>query len=194
MKQLSLLTFFTFSFLLICCKKEKECVFNQLRPSIYRAYVPYEKGDYIIFKNEAGLKQILSVADFQAEEFIPSRHYCPYKHEKIECLIQTTWTAPDSSNNNPLIEFRDWVVTGNSLTISSDPPIFHTTNFSNPGPGGEIKFLDSITFANHKYYDVYLASCPPADSVCFFIESLGFVKDRGLAFYTLNGEQWVLEE
>jgi hypothetical protein len=190
--QLSLL--FLLLFLFNNCKKEEEpCVFNQVTPSQFKAYVPYKAGETILFKNKAGQVHTLNIVNYSIEEFVGIRLDCPFKQEKVKCDIKTNWQDTISATNNHLIEFYDWAITASTLVISTDPLIFQAANFGGPSAGENIETFDSFNFSGNIYNNVLLASCRSGNE-CNFIDSIGFVKGKGLAFYTLYGEQWVLEE
>ena len=192
MKARSLFLLLLLPLLLVQCRKEEECVFNMFYPNKNVPYVPYQPGELIVFRNKAGLKDTLRVSKYKLEQFVSVRHDCPYKQEKVECDFQTSWVDTLRAESNHVIKFFDWVLTQNTIVVSSDPIGIHATNFT-PNDKGTMEELPSITFAGQAYSDVLLARCN-SDSICFAIDSLGFVRDKGLAFYSFLGEQWVLDE
>ncbi len=172
-----------------CKKEEPKCVFNHIVPSKFKDYVPYKDGDQVVFKATSGQLDTLIVSEIKFDSFPGSRHDCPNVYEKVHCTISTNWKDSSGMNVNQTITIFDYVVTPNTKIITVDGGEFQATDFGG-GSNADINLLQKIAVDGITYSDVLLANCRnPIE--CSFIDSMCFVKNHGLIFYSIYGKKWV---
>jgi hypothetical protein len=185
MKPISLILSTYYILLILSCEPEdKGCTFDTTVPSQHKDYVPYNTGEELIFQTSFGEYDTLIVANSKIDTIQSSRFECQL-HERIKCDIAIITKDTSNYYEKPILQFHDNLTTSNSLLIYVDDGDFLATDSG--GSSNEfIELFPLLELNGITYYDALLAHCQNPVN-CKFIDSLCFVKNQGLVFYTING-------
>lgn len=167
-----------------CKKNEPKCSYDNVIPSEFKEYLPYNDGDQLYFQSTSGILDTLIVSKIYLDSLRGSRHECQNVYERLHCNILTGWKDLEVMQYNQEISLLE--LDGTSIKwISISGGNFQAQEGSSYAGINEWPAIDinGIT-----YLHVLLANCiNPAE--CSFIDSMCFVKNQGLIFYTINGEK-----
>jgi hypothetical protein len=173
--------------LALSCNKDDDdgCDSIKTNSSDYKDYVPYTKGEQLIFETVLGEVDTLVIDNYKLSYWQPGDSGCSLQ-ENIHCDISIKTRDTSDLREDLAINFYDNTIFYNSLIIGVQDGNFQSATFFGGSFFGHINALAEIELNGHTYSDVLLAACPnPPD--CTYIDSICFVKNEGLVYYTING-------
>lgn len=170
------------------CNRNNEeiCPKISVNKSQFKAFVPYENLEELIFNSNTGLFDTITVTDYKLDTILGAIRECN-AFELVESSFEIAWNNDMGIISNHKIDFSE-LSNGitNYINIYVDDLYEASSSISTENVSFKLEHFDDVQFNGNNYSNVYLFSCNDT-LFCKPIDSLGFVSGGGLLFYTLDG-------